>query len=227
MTKRFAIAVFAVVFLIGACGGSGDDETTSTGSDDPTETTGGLPDTTEPDGGPSIGLDDIPQECIDAFVEYLQAIEPIIADVDWENATMADLEAAGNAIAAEGDFADLNPDCDELNVDASNEETFEYLLDLARDEAPDTLPYFEMLRDFVGGVDGGDGGDGGGEASGDCETDIATLQAMIDEGGTISDLAFADLALVGSLSSSIGVNCSQERSAEFFSQEDVTAFLGG
>jgi hypothetical protein len=191
-----------------------------------------MPDTTGPDGdGPTVGLDDIPQECIDSFVDYLHAIEPTLADFDFANATMADFEEMSAAIDAEtGDFEDMAPQCDDLNIDASDEESFEFLIGLARDEAPGTVSYFEMLRDFMGSGDGtGDGtGDGdGAQASGECEADIATLQALVDGGGTVRDLDFADLAAVASLSTSIGLNCSPDRASEFFSQEDVTAFLEG
>ena len=233
VARRYAIAVLAVVFMIGACGGSGGDGTTIPGSEDPTGTTAAMPDTTGPDGdGPSVGPGDIPQECIDAFVEYLHALEPVLADFDFDNATMADFEAVSIAIeAATGDLEDP-PECDDLDIDAGDDESIEYLIDLARDEAPATVPYFEMVRDFMSSGDGTGDGNGtddsdGAQASGECEADIAALQALVDAGGTVQDLSFADLAAVASLSASIGLNCTPDRASEFFSQEDVKAFLEG
>ena len=43
-------------------------------------------------------LDDIPQECRDLIGDFLREIEPLVSDIDWENATMADLERLGDVI---------------------------------------------------------------------------------------------------------------------------------
>lgn len=215
--------------LLGACGGggSGGDASTTTASGDSPTTTDGVtttesPGTTSDGGGRPIGLEDIPQECIDAFAEYLRAIEPVVADIDWATASITDLEEVGTAIEESTNAFELateNAQCSDLNIEATDEDTFEYILDLARDTAPGTVPYFEMLRDFVGNTET--------EVSGDCETDIAALMAIIDQGGTMKDLPMADLSMVGNLTTSITTNCSQDRAAEFLADSDVLAWMSG
>jgi hypothetical protein len=221
------MAVLAAILIVSACGGSGGSTTTAEGGVSTTDVVGTTeaPTTTEDEGGGSpVGLDDIPQECIDAFVAFLQDIEPYLEGVDWANATMADLEEVGTAIepiSDEYDQATQDSNCDDLEVDATDEETFQYLIDLAQDEAPGTVPYLEMIRDFAG-----EGG-GGTDASGDCETDIAAFQELVDRGGTMQDLTFAELSTVGNLVTSITSNCTVERANEFFTKEDVAAWMGG
>jgi len=228
VTRRFLTVTLTAALLIGACGGgSGEEGATTTGGEDTPTTIGGagtteIPNTTSDGEGRPIGLEDIPQVCIDAFVEYLQALEPIVADIDWSTASMTDLEEVGNATEeATNNFetATESAQCADMNIQATDEETFEYILDLARDTAPGTVGYFEMLRDFVGNSDA--------EVSGDCETDIAALMAIIDQGGTMKDLPMADLTMVGNLTTSITTNCSQDRAAEFLSESDVLAWMSG
>ena len=215
--------------MVAACGGGTESDTTSTTADsgdtstteETTTTT-----TTEDDDGDSVDIGDIPEECLDAFVEYLQAIESSVEGIDWENATAADFEELGTAIepiSVEYEETIAGSQCEDIEVVATDEETFDFLIELAQDEAPGTVGYLEMIRDLAGQFGGG----AGTEVSGDCETDISAMQAMIDQGGTMDDLTMAELTAVGTLVTSISTNCSQDRSFEFFSQDDVAAFLGG
>jgi hypothetical protein len=226
-TIRIAI-LLAVVSA--ACAGSGGGSTTTAAEEEATTTAAAPAATTttaaEEEGeGPAIGLDEVPQECIDQFVEFLQAIEPIVEPIDWANATMADLEELGTQLEPLSDEFDTaideNSECANLNVEASDEETFEVMIEIARDEAPGTVAYFEWIRDFA--VEPA----GGSEVSGDCETDIAAMQAIIDEGGTMADLPLAELTAVGELMTAISTECSRERADEFLASEDVLAWLGG
>lgn len=215
-----------LALVVAACGGGqGDDAGTTTTAGSETTTTGNAQTTTTREGGGgSIGLNDIPQECIDIFVEYLQAIEPAVEAIDWDNATNADLTGLSDAIDPDSSTYDQDlteAGCDDLDVelDASDEETFQFIIDLAQDNAPGVVPYFEWIRDFAVGT--------GEEASGDCDTDIATLDGIIAEGGTMQDRPIGELTYIGSLVSSVGLNCSPEKSSAFFERADVQAFLGG
>lgn len=225
MIRKFHLAL-VVALLIAACGGGATATTVADGS---ATTTAAPSDTTttveasDDGGGGSVGLDDIPQECVDAFVAFLQDIEPALEGIDWANVSGADLEEISTQIdpftaAYEDSLADAG--CDELDVevDATDEETFDFLIGLAEDEAPGTVGYLEWIRDFAGAV--------GQEASGDCDTDIAALEAVIAAGGTMQDLPLAEVTYVGNLMTSVQLNCSAEQAAEFFSRADVLAFLG-
>lgn len=226
MIRKFHLAL-VVALVIAACGGAattttiadGSETTTSAPDDTTTTTTVGSDDGS----GGSVGFDDIPQECIDAFVAFLQDIEPALEGIDWANASAADLEEISTQIdpfttAYEDSLTDAG--CDELDVevDATDEETFDFLIGLAEDEAPGAVGYLEWIRDFAGVV--------GQEASGDCDTDVAALEAVIAAGGTMQDLPLAEVTYVGNLMTSVQLNCSAEQAAEFFSRADVLAFLG-
>ena len=104
----------SLMLLVAACGGtaarllprSGGATTTATTTTTATAEEGR--DTTNE----TVDLADMPQECIDAFVEFLQAIEPVVADFDFENATLDDMEAIGTeleAVSAAPDRRDGEP----------------------------------------------------------------------------------------------------------------------
>lgn len=232
VSRKFSISLLAMVLLFAACGGGGGDATDTTADQDEVTTTAAAPTTTaapattattEDDGGrPSVGMGDIPQECIDVLADYLRAIEPTVEVVDWETADLSTLEEVANTLEAtyeEHEEAIEAAGCDEYDVEATDEESFEFLIALAESEAPGTVPYFEMIGEL---------GTGAGEAvSGDCETDIAALQALVTEHGSMENLAVADLTKVGTLAESITSTCTLERATEFFEQADVVAFMGG
>ena len=217
-------ALAAIVLLLAACGG-GEGGGTTVAPEEETPTTVAV-DTTDGDDGPSVGLDEIPQECIDAFAAYLRDIESVVESVDWENATMEELEDLGTALdPATTEFENATADlgCEDINVDATDEESFDYMIELARDEAPGTVAYLEMIRGMAGEF----GEDSDIPVAGDCETDIATLQGLVDEGGTMQDRTMAEIVAIGNLVTSITTNCEQGRALEFLGAEDVTNFMGG
>lgn len=223
---RFLVVL---ALMLAACGGSGGDDTTTTGGggDGTTTTTA---DDGNGDGGGSVDIDDIPQECLDAFADFLRAIEPAVEDFDFENATFDDLETLSTdlePITASYEDTIGASSCDDLDLDASDDEAFEFMIEFARDEAPGTVGYFEWIRDFASGFDpgSGSGDDGGSAATGDCEDDIAALMVFVDSGSTMSDLPIADLSTVGQLMTSISTACPSGTVAELFADPDVTAFL--
>ena len=223
------------MLLLAACGGGdGGSEITSTTTGPGDETTSTSASTTtdapattvadDDDGGPTVGLADIPQECLDAFSDFLRAMEPLVEDVDWSSASLEEFEEVATSLepaTAEYEETLEGTQCNDLEVDTTDEESFEYLISIAEDQAPGTVGYFEMIRDIAG--IGGSTAD----VSGDCETDIAALQSIIDQGGTMEDLTLAEITAIGSLATSITSSCSAERAAEFFSQPDLTDFMGG
>lgn len=235
VVRKYLFGLLAAALLLAACGGGdggSDAASTTTGPDDATTTTLASTTTDAPvttvddddEGGPRVGLADIPQECLDAFSDFLRDIEPLVEDVDWSSASLATFEEVAISLepaTVQYEEALEGTQCDELEVDTTDEESFEYLISIAKDRAPGTVGYFEMIRDIVGV--GGSSAD----ASGDCETDIASLQAIIDQGGTMEDLTLVDITNIGNLATSITSSCSPERAAEFFSQPDFTDFMGG
>ena len=234
VSRRFLTCLLVAILALAACGGGegADDatDTTEAGSTPTTEapvpTTQDTTTDTEDDGGQTVDIGDIPQECVDAFIGYLRAIEPVLEEVDWANASLADFEGIAESLESvteEYEAEIAGSSCEDLEVDSTGDESFQYMIDLARQEAPGTVPYFEMIRDFATGM--GEGSDI--EVSNDCETDIATMQGIVDEGVPMQEMPANELGAVGGLITSISANCSQERSLEFFSKEDVAAYMAG
>jgi len=206
---RASIVVLAVALL--ACGGDGGGDTTLA-----------QPSTTQAvDEGNAGTVDfaDMPQECIDALVGYLRAIEPAVEGVDFETTTGEDLEAMGAELdALSEDYTTAIEDLDCPDPAGSDDEAFAAIIELAEQEAPGTVGYLQWVQSFAAGF-------GDAEASGDCETDISALQAIIDENSSMSDLTMTEVVQVGSLVASISTACSPERAEEFFAEADVAAFL--
>jgi hypothetical protein len=216
------IAVLAA-FLLGACGQAGETATTTAATTEPEVSTAVAPTGSET-GSQIVSVEDIPQECIDAFANYLRAIEPVIQDIDFDMATIAEFEAIGTELepaTATFEQETAGAGCEDIDLDLSDEESFELMIELAQQEAPGTVAYFEWIRDFSASFGEGTGS----AASGDCETDIDALQVIVDQGGTMSDLTMAEIGTVGGLITSISTVCSAERTQEFFSKADVAAFL--
>lgn len=218
-----SLVVIGALILV-ACGGDGvgDADVTSTLDVETTvaETTTTVDDS---EGSGSAGLADMPQECVDALAGYLQAIEPTVEGVDFDNATAEDLETLGTELeAVSEEYATSIEALDCPDPEGSEEEAFDAIIALAESEAPGTVAYLEWIRSFAESV-----GDIGESASGDCETDITALETLIDEKGSISNLTMGEVVEVGGLVSAITTNCPPERAEEFLGQEKVTTFLEG
>lgn len=229
VSRRVLVGLIAAIIALTACGGGGDGASSTTTDEGETPTTEAAPSTettSDDDDGETIGIGDVPQECVDAFAAYLREIEPIVEGIDWENMSSAEFEEIGESLdSVTADYEETLTDssCNDLEVDASTEESFDYIIGIAQQEAPGTVAYFEMIRDFTGEF----GGDSDIVVANDCETDIETLQAIVNEGATMQDRPAAELVSIGALVTSITANCDLDRSSEFFAQQDVSDFMGG
>ena len=172
------------------------------------------------DAGSVGSVDDMPAECIDALREYLQAIEPVVEGIDFQSLTQNDFEAVSEDLeAATEGFEERTESCPDLDV--STAESFSIIREFAEEEAPGTVAYFTFIEDFVGALESG------GNASGDCETDIAAFQEFVDRGGSMADLTAAEVAEASTLISSIGANCSDARFQEWSQDEDIQTWISG
>jgi len=224
MTKR--LLIFFTVLVLAACGGTAtsttEDGTTDAG--DTTTTEDSTATTVAEDEGPTetVDISDMPQECIDAFVEFLQVIEPVVSDFDFQNASLDDMEAMGTEL--EEVSAQPTAEMEGLNcpdLDGTDEEAFAAMIEIAENEAPGTVGYFRWIEELGAAM-----GEGGTGVSGDCETDIEALEAIIAEKETMGSLTMVELSQVGSLMTSVSTECSLERTTEFFEQPEVEAFVG-
>jgi hypothetical protein len=202
-------SVLLLVLVLVACGGDGSDTTT----------TAAVTTTTPDSSGGTVDFADMPQECIDALVGYLQTIEPAVEGIDFEATTGDDLEALGTELdELSEEYTTAIEDLDCPDPSGTDEEAFAAIIELAGREAPGTVGYLEWVQSLAAGF-------GDAETSGDCETDITALRAIIDEKGSMSELTMGEVVQVGTLVGSIATVCSPERAEEFFAEEQVDAFL--
>jgi hypothetical protein len=208
-----------LVLVIAACGGAASDGSTTApgvGTSLPDQTT-----VRADDPGTVTDIDDMPAECVAAFSTFLQEIEPIVQDVDFDTSSMTDLEEMGTALDPAIDAFEVETaDCPDL--DLSNEEGIAFMMEIAERDAPGTLAYFAWLEEFLASVD-----DSTSAVSGDCETDIAALQAIVDQGGTMAEMTLGDVTAVTALMGALASECPPGRFQEFLEQPDVAAWQSG
>ena len=208
--RAFRALTLVLAVALAACGGGDATETTTSAE---------APATTADEGEVTMGFDDMPGECVDALVGFLQAIEPALEGIDFSTATAGDLEALGADLEALGEeHSDTLENLDCPDPGGSDEEAFAAMIEVAEREAPGTVAYLEWIDSFAAA-------DSIGETSGDCETDIAAFEAIVDEKGSMTNLTMEEVVEVGGLVTSISTVCTPERAEEFLSQEKVTNFL--
>ncbi len=92
--------------------------------------------TTETDGSTV----DLPVQCVEAITNVLVAVEPVASEIDWDNATDADIEAVTDAGLEAGDAFDPEV-CPDVGVD----EARAAWLEIAADVAPGSSGYVEFI----------------------------------------------------------------------------------
>jgi hypothetical protein len=157
-------------------------------------------------------FDDLPAECRDLFADFLRQIEPIVSEVDWENATMADFESLTDQLDVESGSFDAQ--IAEANCD-----------DYELGESPDSIQAMIDFLEDLSGLDGGTGGAGAADVPTDCDGAIAYVDALIAEHDTMMEMPVADMMSVSTAITTISSECSPERSQEFFTRTDVTEFM--
>jgi hypothetical protein len=145
-------------------------------------------------------------------------MEPVVRDIDFDTATFAELnEMSGQLDERTAEFeATLERDCPNVGGEGAQQA----LLDLARSEAPGTVAYLEFTFAMLAQA----GGEGS-PVSGDCDTDIAAVEAIVDGGGTVADLTMAEVNRLTSLMTAIGRECPLEKATEFFERAEIEAFM--
>ena len=164
---------------------------------------------------------DVPAECRDALADFLRTIEPVVSDIDWDTATMADFEQISTELEDEGTAFDAaTEDCGDFDF-ASDEESLQAMIEFAEEEAPGTVGWLEFVGAFAFP------GDDNAAAAMTCEDAIAYFDELIAGGATtMSSLPVSELADITAVLNVITTDCDFEVMDEFLSREDVTAFLG-
>jgi hypothetical protein len=153
-TRRVGASLLAVVALaLTGCGGDDDDSATDAltdaGDDDAAD---------DGDGGGGDGggasLDDIPDECRELMGDFLERIEPIVEDIDWENATLDDFDEIGAEFdeemsAIEEEFGEIPEECENIDLEAGTEDSLRMITELAEDRAPGVVPFLEWQQGLM------------------------------------------------------------------------------
>lgn len=190
-------------------------------------------------------INDIPDECIDLFTDMLEKIEPIVEDVDWENADLSEMEGIQEELDAE--VSAMDDDMEEAgcnDYELSDDSSMDALIELARDKAPGTVAYFEFIQnmqaDFsditvpdVDEGDGGDEGDDGGDLTGldelgvpqDCEGAIAFVRGMMDEFDSYMDMNMEGITQISAAQLVITSECSVNEMNDFYSDPEVSEWM--
>lgn len=243
MSARATLArTIGVAMLAAACGSSATTGTPETIATDPPTTSAGATattSTTAPTASPTTvtttsvatatdaeppapGLADLPPECIAPLVDFLRTIEADVASVDFATATLSQYQTMLVALVSPSEtllvqistLAD-EPACNPVtDQDPVAQETARALfMDLARAEAPGTVTWLELQHEMSD------------LPSGDCQTNIATLQAYVDAGGTVSDLSTVERIHAFHLAGLILQWCNLRTGHGFVQSSEVMALL--
>ena len=172
-------------------------------------------------------VSDLPDECIELVTDMLQEIEPVVSQIDWESATLDDLDTL---------MADLDDEfeaLDDFEADAGcaryefedDTASFDAMLELAEDEAPGAVGWLTFIRDMFSAFPGSGEEPSAEGGPADCESAIAYLEEVIAEGGTMSSLPLSEVTAVSQAFTVVTTDCDMATMSEFVEREDVTAFL--
>ncbi len=251
--KSFVAPLLAVCLVLTACGGSTaesvesgasqEDATTTTVAETTTtaaaETTTEAPaadessmvadDKTEDDDNAVIAgsIDDIPEVCRELMADFLREIEPVVSEVDWDNASMADFEAVSlefEPIADEFDAAtEAEAECNDIELE--DDENFALLIDFAKDEAPGSVGFLTFLNELMTSF-----GEAMEPTTGDgslatCQDAMDFVQNLADEHDSIDTVPIDQLTQMTDLTTAM-FTCSPEE-LEFFNTPEIAEFLAG
>jgi hypothetical protein len=229
MRKMILIGAFA---LIAACGGSDNDVAIGDATD---ETSASVETSSEDDSSAdsvegsddTISVDDfgdMPPKCIELLATFLKQIEPTVAAIDWDTATVGEFEEFSTQFQAESDSFDAETSaagCDKYNLTGSDEKQFQQMAELAAAEAPGALGFITFLSSLAASQTAASG-----SLPSDCAGTIDAIEPYLAK-GTMRDLTVAEVGLVGQLMGAIGTNCSADEATAFYGRDDVNAFVGG
>ncbi|MEM9041683.1 MAG: hypothetical protein AAGD33_17470 [Actinomycetota bacterium] len=217
---------------------SGDDASPS--ADEPDE-----PDVAEEDDGDDSDpvviddFDDIPDECVDLLGDFLRQIETDVSAVDWENATFADLEPLDELIeepSAEFDRRATELGCDRFDFGADDEQSLEFVISVAEQQAPGTVEWLDFIAGFSAAVgdigdpadsDASEPSDAGGELPTDCEGTKDYLLAAAEQYGSIEAIPVSEAMTLTTAITSVTTLCGFDDAIAFLEDPTITAFLDG
>jgi hypothetical protein len=170
-------------------------------------------------------LDDIPDECIDIMTAFLRDIEPVVSKVDWQTATMADLESLDTALSDQSTRVDdemAKAGCNNFEFGADDQGGFALALELARTEAPGVVGWLEFIQQLSDGLNTGDGTSAA--VPKDCQGAIDYVRGLVAKADTMFELPVAEVMSVTTAFATIQSECSAAEAAAFFDDPAFAAW---
>ena len=260
-TWRARMAALAVgALVLAACGGDDDDdaaadapaEENADGADDEGAATA---DEGDDEGSVEVdNLDDLPDECVDAIGDMLEKIEPLVEDIDWENASLAEMESLGEELTSD-DFEmdeELEERCSQFAFAEGAD--MDAIRELAEDRAPGVLGYLTFVENMqeqfsdmtIPDISMPDVSMPDvslpdvslpdismpdvslpADAPQTCEEAIAYIEGVMDETDSMMDLSLNDMTAFGNASTVLSTECSIDQMSEFYGRPDVTEWMSG
>ncbi len=240
METRFTRAsslCLVVALILAACGGDPANISTTLGTvvgdtastqppvaEDTTTTVAAVATTTAPastttgvEAGTGVGIEDIEPHCLAAIASILQTFEPVVRDIDWEDATIEDHLRVMTDLAS-ASFVDT-AGCDDVQLEVTDEEGAALFLAIAEMEAPGAVGYFSAILDINEAL-------GGRAATGECTEDIELFEEVVAGGVPWVDLPLPEQWYVMNLMGSISF-CSLQTQGELRFRDEVEDFLAG
>ncbi len=197
----------------------GNDATDDEMSDDSTSDDSSEGDDSSDDGASAaVSLDDLPSECRDALADFLRAIEPTVSEIDWETATLADMETMGTDIEAPGTELDTKlaeANCPDFEPDA-DDGSIAMMIEFAEDEAPGTVGWLTFISTLASSVDENGISEGSADLPTDCDGAIAYVEAATTQADSMMDLPLTEFTNLGAVMQTIQSECPVEQTAAFF-----------
>jgi hypothetical protein len=214
-------------------GQQADTDTNSDPGDDPDTDavgdTGGDDDGDDPDSVVITDIDNIPAECRQIMSDFLREIEPIVAGIEWETATVASLqqfEESFDEPSVRLEQALASSGCDEYDFGPDETNGLEFSLALARREAPGVVGYLEFIRDLFQEFDPEDGGDDP-DLPTDCDGAIAFVSDVVEQTDNLSDLPVSEYVNITAVLNTIQFNCPPEQVQAFYEGPLFAARVAG
>ena len=208
MTSR--LLALASIGLLAACAGGTSTEDGQTGSDD---------------------LSSIQPECRDPLAVFLRDIEPSVDRIDWDTATLADVEDVSPVI----DQMTLKfqttmeaAGCDDFAFGVDADQQFEFTVEVARQEAPGSERWLQFSRDMAIGLDTTADGLAVDPSAlpADCDEATAAVTEVISDGANLDEIPVADLVEITNAMAAVEVVCTPEQAAAFFDTPRLQEFFG-
>lgn len=186
--------------------------------------TDGMSEEADDDSDPVMisSVDELPQECIDVFGEFLREIEPLVESVDLESASMGELEPILDEFDARSNDFDADMEaagCGNFEF-TNDDEGLDAILEIADREAPGVVPFLEFLNELTS--DFGDA-TGGADAPGDaalesCDDVRARFDELVGDAESIDDLPISAATELSTLSITATEVCTIDELESLFNE---------